>query len=154
MLRVANAGDIVTLLPEFSFNCCKRSCTKSWFRHVGTKLLLQPTSRGGYKLYHPTLAKWNTYFFFFFGFLRLLKHFVAAIICMPILLLLSFLLGQVFLTNHGLDEYIRRLNANMDDLSKLSLNDLYDEYLPAGHNIANTESDIEAGEDRQEEVGT
>jgi hypothetical protein len=72
---------------------------------------------------------------------------------MPILLLLSFLLGQIFLTNHGLDEYLRRLNANMDDLSKLSLNDLYDEYLPAEHNIANTESDIEAGEDRKEEVG-
>jgi hypothetical protein len=35
----------------------------------------------------------------------------------------------------------------MDDLTKLSLNDLYDEYLPAEYNIPNNLSDMEAGED-------
>lgn len=84
--------------------------------------------------------------FFAFGFLRLLKHLVVAIICFPILLVLSWFAGQVFLTNHGLDEYLRRLNTNMDDLTKLSLNDLYDEYLPAEYDIANMGSDIEAAE--------
>jgi hypothetical protein len=112
------------------------------------KLFLLPTWKGGYKLYHPRLARRNLCYVFTFGFLRLVKHFVVAIFCFPILLVLSCLAGQVFLTNHSLDEYFRRLNTNMDDLTKLSLNDLYDEYLPAEYNIAITESDIEAGEDR------
>ena len=122
---------------------------KSWFRHVGMKLLLQPTWKGGYKLYHPRLAKQNICYVFIFGGLRLLKHVVVAIFFFPILIILSCFVGQVFLNNHGLNEYLRRLDTNMDDLTKLSLNDLYDEYLPAEYNSANAKGDIEAGEDYQ-----
>jgi hypothetical protein len=122
---------------------------KSWFRHVGMKLLLQPPWKGGYKLYHPRTAKRNLCYVFAFWVLRLLKHVVVAIFFFPILIILSCFVGQVFLNNHGLDEYLRRLDTNMDDLTKLSLNDLYDEYIPAEHNSANTEGDIEAGEDYQ-----
>jgi hypothetical protein len=111
------------------------------------KLLLLPRWKGGYKLYHPRFAKQIVCYIFALEILRRLKHLVVAIFCLPILLVLSCFAGQVFLTNHGLDEYLRRLNTNMEDLTKLSLNDLYDEYLPAEHNIANKERDIEAVED-------
>jgi hypothetical protein len=84
-----------------------------------------------------------------YGGLRLLKHAVVAIFFFPILVILSWVVGQVFLKHHGLNEYLRRLDTNMDDLTKLSLNDLYDEYLPAEYYSANAEGDIEAGEDSQ-----
>lgn len=58
---------------------------------------------------------------------------------------LSCVVGRKFVTNHGIDEYLLRLNENMDDLTKLYLNDLYDEYLPKTHDIAPLEGDIEAG---------
>jgi hypothetical protein len=109
------------------------------------KLLLQPRWKGGYKVYHPRLEKRNVCLFFLFGFLRLLKHFFVAIVFLPILFTLSCKVGHDFLNNHGIDEYLRRINANMDDLTELNLNDLYDEYLPAINDIAHPESDIEAG---------
>jgi hypothetical protein len=60
------------------------------------------------------------------------------------------MVGRRFANNHSLDEYLCRLDANMDDLTKLNLNDLYDEYLPAEHDIVNVGSDdIEMGEDSQ-----
>lgn len=145
MLRVANRGDVVTLFHQFSFNCCKRSCFKSWFRHTGMKLILQPRWIGGYRVYHPGLEKRNVCLFTFFGFLRLLKHVFVVIIFLPIMFTLSCVVGRKFVTNHGIDEYLLRLNENMDDLTKLYLNDLYDEYLPKTHDIAPLEGDIEAG---------
>ena len=59
------------------------------------------------------------------------------------------MVGRRFANNHSLDEYLCRLDANMDDLTKLNLNDLYDEYLPTTHDIAHMERDIEAGKDPQ-----
>jgi hypothetical protein len=150
MLRVANVGDVVTLFHQCSCNCLRRSCFKSWFRHVGMKLILLPRWKGGYKAYHPGLETRNMCLFFLFGFLRLLKHFFVVIFFLPIVLICSCMVGRRFAINHSLEEYLCRLDANMDDLTKLNLNDLYDEYLPAEHDILNVGSDdIEMGEDSQ-----
>ena len=85
--------------------------------------------------------------FFLFGFLRLIKHFFVLIFFLPIILMFSCIVGCRFANNHKIDEYLCRLEANMDDLTKLNLNDLYDEYLPATHDIAHIESNSEMGDD-------